>query len=820
MDKLDPYRAKRRFDRTSEPEGGRDTGGERVFVVQKHRARRLHYDLRLQVGEVLKSWAVPQGPSLDPKVRRFAKQTEDHPLDYASFEGVIPKGEYGAGAVIVWDRGRWATPEIDAEAAIARGELKFRLAGEKLTGGFMLKRLKNDPTDWLLIKERDDSARPSSEYDVLKALPNSVLSGWSGEEPPAEPPSPAAAPAGPDPAALQGAKPAPMPETLQPMLATAAAIVPSQEGWLHEIKYDGYRTLAFFREGEVKFLTRNGLDWTKRYGVLAKAFRGLPCREAILDGEVVVQDAKGVTTLDQLERALAEGRTGALTFFAFDLPYLDGHDLSRVVLIERKRALAALLAPILTPTSALHYSEHLETGGQELFAHACRLGLEGVVSKRADSRYVEARSQNWLKVKRTDLATHVVIGFTINAPRCVAALLLAEERDGGLAYVGRVGSGIGDGKARELYALLSPARRDQPVCPVPRIPQASFIEPNWLAEIGHRGLSADGVPRQPALLGLRDRPPPPAPRPQRLKPRLIQDGDLAAIRLTNPEREIFPGSAVTKLDLALYYARVGDWMLPELLNRPLSLIRCPSGAQKDCFYQRHAFHGLPPGVGRIELAEEEGRGAYIYVQEPRGFLGLAQFGAIEFHLWGCRVEDPEHPDRLILDLDPAEGLSWPSICDAAEAVRAKLEALGLAPFLRTTGGKGLHLVMALQPGHDWALVKGFAQAIAQQMAAEAPALFTANMAKRARAGRVYLDYLRNGRGATAIASYSLRARPSFPASAPIGWNELRTLPGGDAFTRENMVNRLESLVSDPWEGLLSSAVRITQSMRRAVGMRG
>lgn len=814
MADLSAYRAKRRFDRTAEPTGGETRGGEGVFVVQMHAARRLHYDLRLEIDGVLKSWAVPQGPCLDPKIRRFAKETEDHPLEYATFEGVIPQGEYGGGEMIVWDRGAWASP-ADIPTALAKGELKFRLAGEKLSGGWMLKRLPKGDKDWLLIKERDPAARPIEDFDILKERPESVLSGRSVGDLRAQAP---AAAARANPAAIAGAKAAALPTVWKPMLATAADRVPEGAGWVHEIKYDGYRTLCFFDQGVVRLVTRNGLDWTKRYAALAKALAALPCQSALLDGEIVVQDARGVAHLDLLETALSEGRSDALTYFCFDLLHLDGFDLTGASLLERKAALGALLAPLITPRAAIQYSEHIEGDGAELFAHASRMGVEGVVSKRGDSRYAQARSQHWVKVKRVDTALLTVIGFTTNAPKCVAALILAEERAEGLVYCCRAGSGIGDGKARELFEMLSEARLDKPVIATPRIAQAHWVEPHWLAEIGYRGRSGEDTPRAPTFMRLLPRAEDDAPKAAAIKPKLVTDRDLAGIRLTNPEREMFEGSGVSKLDIALHYARVGDWALPEILRRPMSIIRCPSGRVADCFYQRHAFAGLPPGLEPIELAEEEGRAAYVTVTQPQGYLALAQFGAVELHLWGCSIDDSEHPDRLILDLDPDPDLPWGVVCDGAEAARERLLALGLAPFLRTTGGKGLHLVCALEAAHDWGMVKGFAKAVADAMAAEHPRNFTANASKAKRKGKIYIDYLRNGRGATAIASYSLRARPNFPVATPIFWDELRGLPGGGAFDRVSILPRLAKLSQDPWEDLRLSARKITQKMRRAVGM--
>lgn len=811
---IDAYKAKRRFSRTPEPApGGAALTGDPIFVIQKHHARRLHYDLRLQIGDTLKSWAVPEGPCLDPKVRRFAKQVEDHPLEYASFEGRIPAGEYGAGTVIVWDRGTWVTL-ADPEQALAAGEIKFRLAGDKLSGGWMLKRLPDDPTNWLLIKERDPSARPLAEYDVLAEEPDSVVTGRPVDE---APPPPRKLPPKPRAAKIPGAVAAPMPAKWRPQLATPAEGPPKTPGWIHEIKYDGYRTLIFIENGAVRLITRNGHDWTARYGSLAKPFAKLACANAIIDGEVVVQDARGVTSLDLLERALADGDTNAFTYFAFDLPFLDGCDLSAAHLIDRKQALAGLIAPLIDDRSPVQISEHIDGDGEALFAQASRLGLEGIVSKKADARYVQARSASWLKVKRVEIGAFVVIGFLSNMPKAASSLILAEERDGELVYACRAGSGISDAKARELYAAFAGDLRPTPAITVPRTPGAQWIEPNWTAEIGYRSRSAGDAPRAPVLLSWAPRAP--AAPARSVKARLVGDRELAAVHLTNPEREIFAGSGVTKLDLGLYYARVGDWLLPELMRRPVTLFRCPSGQVKDCFYQRHAFAGLPPGVETIDLTDEEGRAAFITVTEPKGYLGLTQFGAIEFHLWGCRIDDPEHPDRLVMDLDPDESLPWARVCDGAEILRDRLKGMGFTPFLRTTGGKGLHLVMALAGRPRWPVMKGFAEALSRAMAADHPSLFTAVASKERRKGKIYLDYLRNARGASAVASYSLRARPGFPASTPIAWSELRKLPSGAVFDRITVPKRLETLRADPWEGLESSSSEITAKMRRDVGMK-
>jgi DNA ligase D len=825
---LKRYHAKRKFDRTPEPRGAVAGDADApMFCIQQHHARRMHYDLRLQIGGTLRSWAVPEGPCLDPKVRRFAKLTEDHPLEYLSFEGQIPDDNYGAGNMIVWDRGTWVTLADDPNEALKNGELKFRLAGEKLSGGWTLVQLPDDPTNFLFIKERDIAARPLADYDVLKEEPNSVITGKPVDEAPVIVAPAAKKKAAPLPKAgkLADAKAMAMPAKWSPELASQADVAPRGKGWLHEIKYDGYRTLVMFDHGKVTLITRNGHDWTKRYGALSKAFAKLPCETAILDGEIVVQDARGISSLNLLEEALSDGGVShTFTFFAFDLCYLDGHDLSGVKLIERKRALEGLVTPLIDERSAVQLSTYVEGDGQELFAQASRMGLEGIVSKKTESRYVQKRSNDWVKVKRVEIGTFTVIGFLSSAPKTVTSLVLAEERAGGLEYACRVGSGISETRGRELYPQFAKVEIVKPVVPVPKTPDAHWIEPNWTIELGYRSRSSDNAPRAPVFMSIAPVKKKSAGKKKSLKRKLIGDKELAAIHLTNPEREMFNGSGgaklgVTKLDIALYYARVGDWLLPELSRRPVTIIRCPTGDIKDLFYQRHAFHGLPDGVEKVELKDEEGRAAFITVTEPKGYLGLPQFGAVEFHLWGCKIDDPEHPDRIVMDLDPDESLPWSRICDGAEILRDRMTALGFEVFLRTTGGKGLHLVTAIDTVHDWKEMKSFAEGLAKAAAGDSPSLFTAVASKERRKGKIYIDYLRNGRGASAIASYSLRARPNFPVATPILWGELRSLTGGAVFDRQTVFKRLETLAADPWDGLESSAIKITAQMRRAVGLK-
>ncbi len=837
---LERYRAKRDFARTPEPDArARADQAEaegRLFCVQQHAARRMHWDLRLQLGDALKSWAVPQGPSLDPKVRRLAVHVEDHPLDYARFEGRIPKGQYGAGEVIVWDIGSWV-PMGDPEEGYRKGTLKFRLVGQKLQGGWTLVRLKGREGDrgdnWLLIKERDPFARPESEGNVCEERPESVLSGQTVEtvEAEAEPesePAPKAKPRRLRPGALPGATKAPLGEVPRPQLASPVAAPPPGEDWLHEIKFDGYRTLARIEQGEVRFITRSGHDWTDRYGLLAEPFGALACRQAMIDGEIVVQDEEGLSSFAALQDALATGETHKLTFFAFDLLYLDGYDLAEVPLIRRKETLRACLDPAVGPSSALQISEHVQGQGRAFFEHASEMGLEGVISKKADAPYRSGRTRTWLKAKCVRSDEFLIVGYTESeAAGGLAALLMADADDHGLRYVGRVGTGYSAAEAQRLRTRLQPLQRKTPPVPIPATERrgARFVQPALLAEVRYMNRTADGILRHAVYKGLREdkapaetrADPAPAPTPRR---RLVTDEDLASIWVTNPDRRMFTADGPTKLELAVYYARVGDWMLPEIMNRPISLVRCPLGKREDCFFQRHAMPGMPEVVKTVWLREENAKkkGEYLYIDNARGLLSLPQFGAVELHAWGCRVDKPERPDRMVLDLDPDESLRWSEVRDAAEQIRVALEELELVPFLKTTGGKGLHVVVPLARRQGWDEVLEFSQTFAAMMAKRAPARFVTTMAKRHRRGRIFLDYLRNARSATAVAAYSLRARPGVPVSTPLHWHELSKIDDPADLNYATVPERLGADFVDPWAEIDAAARALTKEMERRLGL--
>ena len=828
---LGGYRAKRDFARTPEPAAGAAPAAAGLrFVVHMHDASRLHYDLRLEIDGVLRSWAVTRGPSLDPKVRRLAVHVEDHPLSYVDFEDVIPAGQYGAGPMIVWDRGHWV-PMGDVGRQYAAGQIKFRLDGEKLGGGWTLVRLKGrgeDGRNWLLIKERDVFARGEAEGAVTEALPRSVVSGLTVGEL-AQTRAPRAARRGRRRAAkvapgrLAGARKAALGTAPRPMLATAVDEAPGGADWLHEIKLDGYRTICRLEDGAARLFTRNGHDWTHRYPFIADAFSGLACRGALIDGEVCVVDGEGRTSFADLQAALGEGRSEPLLFYAFDLLHLDGHDLAAVPLAERKDALAALLAPLVHDRSAIQISDHVRGNGAAFFDRASRMGLEGIVSKRAGSAYASGRSGDWVKTKCVQAGEFLVIGYEESAAAGgLSALLLAED-EGGLAYVGKVGTGFTASAAARLRATLAAAARASPLFAFTtreKLGAVTWTEPRYLADIRHRGRTRDGRLRAAAFRGLReDQTVAASAVPE---PGLVSDADLAAIWVTNPDRVMFGKGGPTKLDLVLYYARVGDRMLPELVDRPLTLVRCPSGRLDDAFYQRHANEGLAAHVRGIDIpsGRDEERDDYLYIGDARGLFSLAQFGAVEFHPWGCRVDRPERPDRLVLDLDPDEGLEWRDVVAAAHHIRAELAEIGLTAFVRTTGGKGLHLVVPVERRSSWADFRRFAQAFVEALARDEPGRYTASMAKSARRGRIFVDHVRNVRGATAVASYSLRARRGAPVATPLAWPELAALDDPREFDYRTVPERIAGMAADPWRGLADASRRITGEMSRKVGIRG
>ena len=816
---LRSYRDKRDFEASPEPKGKRGRKAAKArFVVQKHDARRLHYDLRLEMDGVLKSWAVTRGPSLSPAEKRLAVMTEDHPVDYLAWEGAIPKGQYGGGTMIVWDTGSWE-PVGDPVAGLAKGHLEFALHGERLAGRWHLVRMKGRGGEkkqpWLLMKADDEHAR--RDGDILVEHEASVLSGRTNRDlaeggvvradHAARAEVAAERRTKPPASRSKAARKAILPPFVEPALATLVDDVPTGAGWLYEIKHDGYRMQARIDGGSVKLLTRSGLDWTAKFEAAAQSLKTLKLPSALIDAEIVVETESGVSSFSALQQALAAGDTGSAVFYAFDLLYLDGRDLRALPLTERKDLLLQSLddAP---PGGPIRFSEHLAADGEAMARHACRLGLEGIVAKRADAPYRSGRTDAWRKIKCSSSEEFVVAGYmpSTTASRSVGSLILGTHEEGTLVHVGRVGTGFRDAVARDLWTQLEPLRIPAAPfaaeLPPPARRNARWVEPRLVCEVTFRGWTGEGQLRHASFKTLRTDVRPDevvrekaaaAAKPRKRKP------SMETTPLTHPDRVLWPDVGLTKEGLAEYYAEVADRILPHVVDRPLSLLRCPDGLGS-CFYQKHAWAGLDERYIRLVDGEKA-----VVLQDREGLRALVQASVLEIHPWGATASDPDRPDRLVFDLDPGDGVAWGDLVAGALEVRERMSASGLASFVKTTGGKGLHVVVPIEPKAGWDEAKAFVKRISSEMAKDAPDSFVATVSKKARDGRIYLDYLRNQRGATAVAAFSTRARPGAPVSVPVDWDELPSLGSGARFDVGSLPGRLSAMQHDPWAGFEQAA---------------
>jgi bifunctional non-homologous end joining protein LigD len=832
---LREYNRKRRFDETPEPAAEkRGTASKRskrpIFVVQLHHARARHYDFRLEVDGALKSWAVPKGPSLRPGDKRLAVEVEDHPLAYASFAGDIPQGHYGAGHVDIFDHGGW-TPDGDPLAALAKGHLDFELHGDKLRGHWTLvrTRLQGSKQQWLLIKRSDAEARDLEADDLVDAAPRRSRSAHAVQAPakkavaekPAAKKSPAKKALTPRKAsatwrkralALASARDRPLHAGFKPQLCTLEASPPRGEDWLHETKWDGYRLLADLDDGKAALRSRNDLDWTAKFADVAAAIEALPVASARLDGELIAVDARGNSDFSALQRSLEAGTHAALRYVLFDLPALEQVDLTQVALAERKDLLQALLHT--SKKNALSFSTHIVGHGERVFEAARRQGLEGIVSKRVDARYVEGRAKSWVKVKHANTDEFVIVGYT--APKGsregFGSLLLATVERGALRYVGRVGSGFDDALLRQLTRQLGSLAQADAVLRLPahvpfRASAVRWVAPRLVAEVEFRGWAKEGLLRQASFLRLRDDKTTedlgmPERKTTTLKPAraAAKKATGGGVTITHPERIVFPDTSITKQDVADYYRDVADRLLPELVDRPLSVVRCPDGAGGTCFFQKHHAASLGSNVAAIALKEKDGGSdEYLYVKDLRGVLELVQMNVLEFHPWGARIDAPERADRLVFDLDPGPGVDWKALVAGARDVRARLADAGLESFVRLSGGKGVHVVVPIR-GTDWSEAKAFCEAFADAMATQQPLHYLATASKAKRDGRIFIDWLRNARGATSVASWSLRARAGAPVAMPLRWDELGRTKGAADFDLAGALRRAKSLRKDPWEG--------------------
>jgi len=803
---LREYAKKRRFGDTPEPtEAATDKRGKRpIFVVQLHHARARHYDFRLEMDGTLKSWAVPKGPSIRAGEKRLAVEVEDHPLSYATFAGDIPVGNYGAGHVDIFDHGVWSA-DGDPLESMAAGKIYFSLHGEKLNGGWKLVRTtqqRGGKPQWLLIK-RDDEYASDADADAILATPAATervrekksngngssavasLAGrrrrridWSARA-----------------AALPGAKAQRQRARLDPQLATLRAEPPAGDNWLHELKWDGYRLLVEIVAGKAKLRSRNGLSWTADYPDIAAAIERFGLADGSFDGELIALDPNGRDNFSLLQKTIEGSADAPLRYMLFDMPSLAGFDLAATRLIDRKMLLESLLKgadPVLA------YSQHIIGHGAEVFAASRTQGVEGIISKEVGAHYVPGRSSSWIKVKHEQSDEFVIVGFT--APKSsrigFGSLLMATREHGALKYVGRVGTGYNDEALRVMGTRLQRLARPTATVMLPsHIPlrqrDVTWVEPELVAEVAFRGWGKEGLLRQASFQRLRED----------KTVDEIGDQGATASRLSSPDKIIYPELGITKQQVADYYRAIAPLLLPEIEKRPLSLLRCPDGLKGQCFFQKHHAETLGANVRSVSIREKDGGSEkYLSVDDLEGVLDLVQMNVLELHPWGARIEDIEHPDRLVFDLDPGDGVDWETIVTAARDVRARLEQIGLESFVRLSGGKGLHVVLPIQPGPSWIQAKGFCEALADAMATQAPERYVATATKAKRRGVIFIDWLRNARGATSVASWSLRARKEAGVAMPLAWSELGRTKSGADYPMERAMRRAASLRKDPWVG--------------------
>ena len=820
---IETYNRKRDFSKTAEPKGRKLKGKGDSFVVQKHEASRLHWDFRLELDGVLKSWAVPKGPSLDPGQNRLAMRTEDHPLDYGDFEGTIPKGEYGGGTVMLWDQGRWIPePGKDPRKTIDEGHLHFTLEGERMKGEWVMFRLKGKPGEkaepWMLKKVTDEYANEDAGDALVDDCMTSVTTGrtmaeiasgsdvWhsnrsGGKRGRAKKKS------GQGPPPFQA-----------PQLATLVDAVPDGPDWIHEYKYDGYRLLIATGDGAATAWTRNGNDWSDKFRSLVKAAAGLTAG-CLIDGEAVALNAKGKPDFQLLQSTLKDSKGANIAFYAFDLLVDRGKDIKKLPNLERKERLAALLKGVPSP---ILYGDHVIGKGEALFDAICAEAGEGIISKRANAPYRGARTRNWLKIKCTNRQEFVIVGWSeSDKRRGFRSLLLGLKAGRKLTYAGKVGTGFDAKLIDELMGRMKPLEVQEPALEVPRAEHrgAHWIEPKMVAEIAFAEFTREGTLRHPSFIALReDKSAKDVVRetPKHLtKSGAKGDGAPEAgigIKITNPDRVIYPGDGLTKQDLADYYTQVEALMKVDTGGRPITLIRCPQGRGKHCFFQKHDSGTMGDHVKHIPIKEKDGEVAdYLYVDDVRGLLACVQMGTIEFHGWGSRVAKVEYPDRLVFDLDPDVGLDFAAVRSAAVRLRELLADLGLKSFPLLTGGKGIHVVVPLDAKVKWDKVKSFAERFSRAVAEAEPERFTANIRKAQRKGRIFLDWLRNQRGATAVLPYSARAREGAPVAAPIAWEELDDYDGGNAFS----IRDADTLIARASSKMLAGWGQAKQSLPKA-----
>ncbi|MCY0914421.1 DNA ligase D [Massilia antarctica] len=851
-DALKIYQSKRNFSITSEPaDGGEPASDALTFVIQKHWASRLHYDFRLELDGTMKSWAVPKGPSYDTRDKRMAVHVEDHPISYSSFEGTIPEKQYGAGKVIIWDKGTWQ-PLDDPRKGYESGNLKFEMHGHKMHGKWVLVRMKGKgekQEPWLLIKEKDDYTRPAAEFSVVDEMPDSVgklpMPGAKGLKSKARAAAPAkAAPKAGGRGMPEGAVKAALPATLSPELATLVdQPPPDPTGWIFEVKFDGYRLLARIEGKQVQLFTRNGHDWTHKLEPLHKELVRLKLPDGWYDGEIVVHDENGKPDFGLLQLAFDGSNTADIVYFVFDAPYFKGYDLRDVPLEARRALLGAALEK--APSDAVRFSSEFGTDPEELVVAACKLGLEGVIGKRRDSRYVSRRSPDWIKLKCGQRQEFVIGGYTDpqGSRAGIGSLLLGtHDKDGVLQYAGNVGSGFTQAVLNDLKDKLRALDTDESPFPPKAVAgrKHHWVKPKLVAEVSFAEWTSAGAIRHAVFQGLRSDKPARGIRREvakhvedvmqtqttaqakaKAKPGLkttaqpdAPENQLpATLKVTHGERVIDAQSGTTKIELIRYYALVGPLMMEHLKGRPVSLVRAPSGVGGELFFQKHSEVGKLPGVKQMDPALDPEHPPMLEVGSVGGILSAAQWNVVEFHTQNAIGKSYETPNRMVFDLDPGEGVDWADIQEAAQLMHAFLDELGLSSFLKTSGGKGLHVVVPLKGGLDWDTVKDFSQEVVRHLAATLPDRFAFKSGPKNRVGKIFIDYLRNGRGATTACAWSARVRPGLGISVPVGWDELAALKSGDQWTVHNAHTRLDR-GNEPWDGYAKAAKTLTAAMKK------
>lgn len=820
---LKSYHQKRNFKKTPEPKGKiKSTKGSNLYVIQKHAASHLHYDFRLELDGVLKSWAIPKGPSLDPNVKRLAVQVEDHPLEYGTFEGSIAKGQYGAGTVMLWDKGTWSS-DTDLKKDYQKGGLTFSLQGKKLKGAWKLIRIKSDPKNWLLIKVQDKYARCTDDSEITQRKTRSILSNKTIEQ--------LSKYYGNDTKKVTTAKKnkknliykkpttvnktikQEMPHLIKPQLATLVDKPPAGNNWLHEIKFDGYRLLAFIENGKARLMTRGNQNWTAKFPNISKELDKLGLKNAIFDGEVVVLDKRQHPNFQLLQNAIKDNKNSLFIYYIFDLIYFEGRDLSSLPLIERKKILYNV---IKSKNNILRYSDHVLGSGEKVFKKSCKLSLEGIVSKDINSTYLQKRTHNWLKVKCTKRQEFVIGGYTLPKGKRegFGSLILGiYSKNKKLIYCGHVGTGFNQKSLQSIFKLLK--KHETIKMPFEKKPPESknalWIKPVLVAEVEFSEWTTDRILRHPSFKGMRnDKSPKNIGLEQSISVQNVSSKDLNKNieindeHITHPEKVLYPEQDITKLQLFEYYNKVKKWMLPYIINRPLTLVRCPNGYTKQCFYQKHIDKSISSPLKSILIKEKNGKKQYTYLDDEEGLLSLPQLNTLEIHTWGSSINNIEKPDILVFDLDPAPDVKWKEVVAAAFDVKKQLQKLKLKSFVKTTGGKGLHIVVPIKPEYDWDDIKVFTQTFVKYLVQENPEKYIGTMTKSKRVGKIFIDYLRNLRGATFIAPYSTRARANATVSTPIHWEELTTNIKDTSFTIKTIMKRLQKMKRDPWKNFFET----------------